>query len=365
MIASQSLRKNEIDVLLEALRSHGFRTLAPTVRDGAAMWGEVTEGADLPWGWRDEQAPGHYRLQEGDAKRCFDIVHGPQSLKNETFAAAEPLMRVKRVDGNLTFESCTPEAPPTVLIGVRACDLAALAIQERVFCEGEHADAHFQSRRSSLLLVAVNCTRAHSTCFCASMQSGPEAKEGYDLVLTELDDQFLIEAGSERGEEILTGLPLHVADDKTRQSAREAIAACAAGQTRSIDQSNLPEALYRTDNHPRWQQVAERCLSCANCTMVCPTCFCHRVEEAPSMDGETSERTRIWDSCFSPEHSYIHGKNMRPDTQHRYRLWLTHKLASWIDQFGSSGCVGCGRCITWCPVGIDITEEASALMEKP
>ncbi|HKJ82698.1 MAG TPA: 4Fe-4S dicluster domain-containing protein [Mariprofundaceae bacterium] len=364
-MAAQVLQKRDMDALFGVLQARGFRTLAPTVQDGTAMWREVADSAELPWGWRDEQAPGHYRLHQGDAGRCFDLVHGPQSLKNQTFVAEEPLMRVKRVDGELTFESCVPEPVPTALIGVRACDLAALGIQDRVFAEGEHADARFRSRRSSLLLVAVHCTRAQPTCFCASMQTGPEAKGGYDLALTELDDRFLIQVGSNQGASILSELPTESADCRTQERARRAVEACAESQTRGIDRSNLPGALYETDNHPRWQQVAERCLSCANCTMVCPTCFCHRVEETPSLDGEASERTRLWDSCFSSEHSYIHGKNMRPDTKHRYRLWLTHKLASWIDQFGTSGCVGCGRCITWCPVGIDITEEAAALMEKP
>ena len=97
--------------------------------------------------------------------------------------------------------------------------------------------------------------------------------------------------------------------------------------------------------------------------MVCPTCFCTTVEDHSDLAGETAERVRSWDSCFTLDFSYVHGGSVRTETQSRYRQWMTHKLASWIDQFGTSGCVGCGRCITWCPVGIDITEEAAAIRQ--
>jgi sulfhydrogenase subunit beta (sulfur reductase) len=116
--------------------------------------------------------------------------------------------------------------------------------------------------------------------------------------------------------------------------------------------------------HPRWDDVAKRCLSCTNCTMVCPTCFCSTVNEVNDLAGEKTTRERVWESCFNEEHSHTAGGAVHPTTKSRYRQWLTHKLATWIDQFGTSGCVGCGRCITWCPVGIDITEEVAA-MEGP
>ena len=128
-----------------------------------------------------------------------------------------------------------------------------------------------------------------------------------------------------------------------------------------LDTSDLPELLYKNLEHPRWDDVAERCLSCTNCTMVCPTCFCHSIEDVPDLDSQRSERVRLWDSCFNFDHAHTAGGNMRPDIRSRYRQWLTHKLASWIDQYGVSGCVGCGRCITWCPVAIDITEEVAAI----
>jgi ferredoxin len=131
-----------------------------------------------------------------------------------------------------------------------------------------------------------------------------------------------------------------------------------------MESRDVKDLLYRNLEHPRWDEVATRCLSCANCTMVCPTCFCTTVEDVTDLSGEHAERWQRWDSCFTQAFSYVHGGSVRPSTKAKYRQWMTHKLATWLDQFGSSGCVGCGRCITWCPVGIDITEEVRAIRES-
>jgi ferredoxin len=129
---------------------------------------------------------------------------------------------------------------------------------------------------------------------------------------------------------------------------------------RSLDTADLPGLLARNLEHPRWEEVAKRCLSCGNCTLVCPTCFCSDVSDVSDVSG-TVERQRRWASCFDLDHSYLHGGPVRLTTASRYRQWLTHKLSTWWDQFDESGCVGCGRCLTWCPVGIDLTEEAAAI----
>ncbi len=248
------------------------------------------------------------------------------------------------------------------MLGARACDLAGLAIQDHIFLKDRYGDPYYEARRKGLLVIAVNCTRALATCFCASMETGPQATSRFDLVLTELDDVFLIEAGSGAGRGLLAELSLPSASQELGTDAARRIDACAQSQVRRLDQSRLPQALYDAHEHPRWDDVAARCLACGNCTMVCPTCFCHQAEEPADLTQQYSEHLRLWDSCFTQEHGYIHGKNIRPTTKDRYRMWLTHKLASWIDQFGTSGCVGCGRCITWCPVGIDLTEELPALL---
>ena len=200
------------------------------------------------------------------------------------------------------------------------------------------------------------------------MNTGPKATSGFDLGLTELlphgRHYFLVEVGSERGVEVLSAVPHQPANDADRQHADHILDDTTRHMGRRLDTRGIIELLYRNYEHPQWDKVTERCLSCANCTMVCPTCFCTTVEDVTDLTGEHAERWRRWDSCFTVDFSYIHGGSVRATPRSRYRQWMTHKLATWIDQFGVSGCVGCGRCITWCPVGIDITVETGAIRES-
>jgi ferredoxin len=360
---SALLPKSLFQRLLDTLKAGGYRIVGPAVREGAVMWDTIRQVADLPIGWRDVQEPGRYRLEQTGATRIFDVVHGPQSLKPFTFAPREQLLVIEKKNGRVSAQPTLPKGERVAVLGTRACDLAGLAIQDHIFLNDAYRDPYYQAHREGLFVIAVNCTRALATCFCASMDSGPRAQSGFDLALTELDEVFLVEAGTAAGQEIVSALTLAPATATQVREADEQIEACARSQTRQLDRSQLPQTLYDAHEHPRWDDVASRCLACGNCTMVCPTCFCHTVEEVPDLTHTHSEHSRLWDSCFTQEHGYIHGKNIRPTIKDRYRMWLTHKLASWIDQFGTSGCVGCGRCITWCPVGIDLTEELPALLK--
>jgi sulfhydrogenase subunit beta (sulfur reductase) len=358
------LPKQSFQSLLDVLRAQGYRVMGPTRRDAAIVWDEIRSWEDLPIGWRDTQEPGQYRLERSDSSRLFDVVLGPESLKRFAFAPREPLLVIERSKKKMTVDPTTPIGEKLAVLGARPCDLAGLAMQDRIFLRDAYADPYYRARRESLLTIVVNCTRALSTCFCASMGTGPRAKMGFDLTLTEQDHGFVIEAGSASGEQILDALHLTPASENQLTEANAQIEACAQSQTRRLETAELPQALYNAHDHPRWDEVATRCLACTNCTMVCPTCFCHAVEDTSDLSLERSEQSRVWDSCFTPNHGYIHGKNFRPTIKDRYRMWLTHKLGSWMDQFGASGCVGCGRCITWCPVGIDLTEELPALLKR-
>jgi ferredoxin len=360
------LARHDFHTLFEALQRRGYTIVGPTVRDEAIVYDELRSDADLPIGWTDEQDPGRYRLHRRNDSAAFGYAVGPHSWKKFLFPPARRLWSAERGQDGVAYQADSSTTPKLAFLGVRACELNAIAIQDRVFL-GAYRDPAYASRRREAFLIAVNCSTPAHTCFCASMNAGPEARTGFDLVLTELLDesrhQFLIAAGTAAGAEVLAELPVQPATTNDKQAAAEVLSSTARGMGRHLETRGLKEALYAGYEHPRWEEVAQRCLTCANCTMVCPTCFCSSVEDVTDLTGTRAERWRKWDSCFTMDFSTVAGGTVRASARSRYRQWLTHKLATWHDQFGTSGCVGCGRCITWCPVGIDITEEARALCE--
>ncbi len=361
-----SLSTSDLDMLLGALKADGYMVVGPKVSEGAIIYDEVASTADLPEGWTDSQQPGKYRLSKRDDKALFGYAVGPHSWKKFLFPSGLKLWSARRGDdGSLSIEKPDEEPPRYAFIGVRGCELAAMRVQDRVFSGGAYKDPDYTARRERAFIVAVNCGQAAETCFCVSMGTGPGVDSGYDISLTELiedgSSRFVAEAGSETGRKFLGQLEATAASVSDVSAAAGVVERTAASQTRSIDTDGIKEVLYATREDARWDDVASRCLSCTNCTMVCPTCFCHSVTETSDLQMTSFDHTREWDSCFSMEFTYVAGGVVRDTTRSRYRQWLTHKLGSWIDQFGTSGCVGCGRCIAWCPAGIDITEEAAAL----
>jgi formate hydrogenlyase subunit 6/NADH:ubiquinone oxidoreductase subunit I len=357
----------ELDALLGALRERGHTLLGPTVRDGAIVLGEIGGAAELPVGWTDEQAGGRYRLRRRDDAAYFGYAVGPHSWKRYLHPPAVVRWRARRHNDGFVAEPDTAPPPRYAFVGVRPCELAAILVQDRVFLGEPFVDPAYRSRRESAFVLAASCGSPAGTCFCSSMGTGPRAGPGFDLALTEVIDghrhDLVVEVGTERGAEVAASAPHRVAEAKDLYDARAVLAAAEGSMDHALDTEGLKEILYRHYEDPRWDEVAKRCLACANCTMVCPTCFCATVEDETDLVGAATERRRIWDSCFSQEFSYIHGGSVRTSGGARYRQWITHKLATWHDQFGVSGCVGCGRCITWCPVGIDITAEARAVRQ--
>jgi len=357
------LERKHFSRLLSVLVAQGYRVIGPQVRHGTIVFDDLDDVAQLPRGYLDQQSPGQYRLTHTDSPWWFAWVNGPAALKPWVFASDEPLWQVQRdAQAQLHFSAVQATVQPVAILGVRACDLAALALQDQHFLHGDYPDPYYRARRGKLLLIAVQCSRAAATCFCSSTGDGPHVSTGYDLVLSELETGFVLRAGSEAGNAILQHLPTHTAS-MPQLAAVEQRVAQAALQQRQLPRTNIPATLMHNLAHPHWQEVAQRCLACGNCTQVCPTCFCHREEDRADLNGEQSTHARVWDSCFTAGHSYIHGITLRANTEQRYRQWLTHKFATWQAQYGRSGCVGCGRCITWCPVGIDVTEELAQLCE--
>lgn len=368
--AAVVLEPGAVDALIGELRGRGYRVVGPTVRNGAVVLAELAGSGDLPGGWRDNQDAGRYELVRRDDPALFGPSHGPQSAKQFFFPPRERLWSATRdADGRVHMSPAPAdeEEPPLALVGIRPCDVRAVAVQDRVFLAGAHPDPWYRRRRERAFIVTVECTEPGGTCFCASMGAGPWAEEGFDLAVVEVVGEsghhLLVRPGTDRGREVLETLPHRPASAAELGEGRRRVEEAAGRMGRRMETAGLPELLRATLEHPRWDDVAGRCLACANCTMVCPTCFCSAAEEVTDLAGEHAERWRRWDSCFTLSHSFIHGGSVRSSTRARYRQWLTHKLGTWHDQFGESGCVGCGRCITWCPVGIDITEEVAALRE--
>jgi ferredoxin len=374
------LPPDALDVLIPVLRERGYRVLGPTVRDGAIVYDEIDDAGQLPTGWTDIQEPGRYRLERRADGALFGYAVGPHSWKGHLLPPRLRLLRARQADGGRVeiSEEPTPEVP-TALIGVRSCELRAIATQDRILAgrvgpDGRRAavaDRDYAARRAALFVVAVSCHEPGGTCFCASMGTGPAVQDGYDLALTELltgSHRLLAEAGTDTGAAVLAEVaarresrPTTAADHADADAAN---ARACARMGRSVEADGLRDLLAATYEHPRYDDVTSRCLTCGNCTMVCPTCFCVTVEDTGDLAGG-AERVRVWESCFSLDHSYVHPGPVRASPRARYRQWLTHKFGTWHDQFGESGCVGCGRCITWCPVGIDVTEELAALRGAP
>lgn len=370
--ATVILDRAGIDSLIVTLSDQGYRTVGPIVRDGAIVPGAISGVDSLPTGWHDVQAPGSYRLYRDDDAELFGWSVGPQSWKAAFLPASQILWQTSAMDPTALVEP-EPDEAPLAVIGARACDSAGLALLDEVFLGGAHIDRSYQRRRQPAFVIVAECTTPAATCFCSSMNSGPQADHGFDLALIELGtnsaanrereepSRYLLRVGSERGGILLEAISaVRLATPSELDERSTLLEHAAATMGRALDTSGLRELLARNIEHPQWKEVAERCLSCGNCTMVCPSCFCTDVNDVTDLRGGI-ERQRHWASCFDLQHSYLHGGAVRSSSSSRYRQWAVHKLSTWHDQFGTSGCVGCGRCITWCPVGIDITQEVAGI----
>ncbi|MTE15214.1 4Fe-4S dicluster domain-containing protein [Nocardia aurantiaca] len=354
-----------LDRLITVLREHGYRVVGPQVRDSAIILDELDSGAALPAGWGVHTDAGRYRLHRREDEAVFSHSAGPGSWKQFLLP---PHRRIAKLDADLNSEAVQEIPTPTAFLGVRGCDLAAIATLSRVLGGGAHPDPAFAARRSELFIVGVNCIEPGGVCFCASMGTGPGVSSGYDLALTERLDhtghRFLVEAGSDAGARIITDLVSQPASADEISAARSEVASAAGRMGRTMPDVDVREVVRRSRESPQWQEIASRCLTCANCTMVCPTCFCTSTEDVTDLTGEHAERWERWASCYELDFSYLHGGSVRQSGESRYRQWLTHKLSTWHDQFGESGCVGCGRCIAWCPASIDLTVEVARFAES-
>lgn len=348
-----------------SLQQKGYEVIGPRHSDGVIVYDRIHSIDDLPAGFVDELTSGMYRLTNNGSRQFFGYTIPPQSWKRFLYPPRRELFAFRKDGKSFGPARQDDKTSSYAFVGVRACELNAISIQDRVFSSGDYRDEGYLSARKRNFIIAVNCNHAGENCFCTSMGTGPKAETGFDIVLTEImngdSHYFVAETGSDAGASLMEGVGAGRADESDVDAANETIRKGSAEVTKSMDISDLPKLLSDNTDHPQWDDVAKRCLTCGNCTMVCPTCFCSTVEDTTDLTGRIAVRTRTWDSCFTMDFAKVSGGNFRISAKSRYRQWLTHKLSSWTEQFGVSGCVGCGRCITWCPVGIDLTAEVAAI----
>ncbi len=371
------LPKESLDALIAALRQQQYAVIGPVIHDRAIRLEQVQRADQLARGVRDEQDGGQYRLLDGNEELLFEHVVGPDSAKKFFFPPKQELFSLHVQGEQFVIDKTGPAAPKLAILGLRPCDLAAIAVQDRVFgyhqpagdeapwasgfrCESE---LYYTQAREQSLLIAVNCVRPGGTCFCASWGNGPQVNQQmpYDLAMTEMRKGFVIRSKTKKGAAIIDSLSLREANDAEVELEGLMLQRAAEHMGRQLQTDDLPQLLDRAIDSPHWDHVAKRCLSCGNCTMVCPTCFCSTVSDSDDLATGSTTRTREWESCYTHQFSYTTSGPVRSSIRARYRHWLRHKLDTWHDQFGVSGCVGCGRCITWCPVGIDLTAEVESI----
>lgn len=355
------LAPQDLNRIFEQFKTGGYKIVGPTIRDNAIVYDEIQDVKDLPVGLTDEQKPGSYRLKRRGDNALFGYVVGPQSWKKFLFPPLLTIWEAKRSNGKFELIEPNFEAQKFVFVGVRACEISAILIQDKIFGEGQYKDLNYLKIRENVFLIAVNCNEPGDNCFCLSTGTGPRVLTGYDIVLTEVvsdgEHYLLARAGTEEGKEMLEMLGFAEATKEEIEKADKVSSDAIKKFKKEVDLEGIVELLQSNYESPLWDKVSEKCLTCANCTMVCPTCFCNTIEDVTDLSGQNAKRVRRWDSCFTLEFSYIHGGSLRYSTMSRYRQWMVHKLSTWKNQFGMLGCVGCGRCITWCPVGIDIVEN--------
>lgn len=356
--------------LVERLGRLGYVVIAPVRRGEVIVYDQITSAEQIARGVRDEQEGGRYRLVEGEASLLFEYVVPADGAKRYLFPPEQSLLSLHVEEGRFVIDEAGPSVRKIALLGIRPCELAAIRVQDKVFgledtramrCESE---AFYAQTRQQAITIVVNCCRPGGTCFCVSMGTGPEAQDGFDLSLTELREGFIVKVGSPKGQEVVDGIGVREATGSELELAELKLARAREHMGRQLATEGLRELLDAAVESPQWDEVAGRCLSCGNCTMVCPTCFCSTVQDWTDLSGRQAMRKRQWESCFTHEFSYLTAGPVRHTIRGRYRHWLRHKLGTWHEQFGCSGCVGCGRCITWCPVGIDLTQEVAALRSR-
>jgi sulfhydrogenase subunit beta (sulfur reductase) len=315
--------------------------------------------------------------ESGSPVVLFDrIAAGPDAVldfANTRMSAKEVFF--PRTEVMFLYDGLQVEEPPRaegerVLFGVRPCDAASFCLLDSVFDTPEYPSVYYGDRRARTYVVVIGCTRPLNTCFCTTVGSGPCDDKGADVLLSDVGTKYVVQAITEKGESLLEGAVLlqEATPDDLREQARLAQEA-AQRVSSGVVIEGLKERLDTMFDNPLWALVAEKCLGCGVCAYVCPTCHCFDVlDEAdwPGVAGESrGRRVRIWDCCQYPLFTqHASGHNPRPSGTGRIRQRIMHKFHYFVENFGETACIGCGRCVRNCPVNLDIREVLNRIMER-
>jgi len=319
------LPKKDLDQTLQSWAAHA-EVYAPQKREGFSQFLPYEVGAELLL-----TEPHNTRFPP----KAFFL---PQS---------ETLLTYNRRLNQL--ETPTLQVSPRIIFGIRPCDAHAIPLLDTVFATQENPDPYWQARREQTVLIGLGCNLPATTCFCTSVESGPFAQAGLDALLTDLGEAYLVETFTERSEVLFTNLLPAEPSDKEKALTIQQQAKAMLEPVFTTD--GLKEHLDQIFDSKLWGEFAQSCLGCGICTFLCPTCFCFDIVD----EAQRDERVRNWDTCMFRVYSLeASGHNPRPTRAERTRQRLMHKFSYWLEYAHQLGCTGCGRCVRYCPVGLDI-----------
>jgi ferredoxin len=331
------IERSAMDSLIGLLHKKGYQVFGPVHKGPDYVFGSINKASEL----------------------ALDYVTTILSPKKYLYPPSEKLFKFNSETFAINASDGTGKQ---AILAVHPCDLSAISFLDKVRTSGTFEDPKYKERRDNTLIIGMNCGKSGDQCFCASFGTGPDAKQGYDLLLTDLGDRYLVETGSDSGKAVVTDLKLKKASaadsqekDRRTKSVRQSI-------KRSINTEGLPKQLDKNFNHEIWAKLKDDCYSCGSCTTVCPTCYCYNVVDNLDFSLKEGERVRNWDSCQLFEFGAVaQGGNFRRERDSRVKQWIYHKLNYSQPQFGSFGCTGCGRCIKNCTKGIDVTDVVNKI----
>lgn len=326
----KKLRKADLKKFAKALIEN-YRVFAPVEVEGTSSFREIRSPEEIHLDSQNSRIP-------------------PKGI---LFPQSEVMFRYTREKGRVSSQSTEQVDKAMVLFGVRPCDVKAIGLLDFTFDGQDYKDVYFVNKRRNTIVIGLGCLSPRTTCFCTSFKIGPFSKEGSDLFLTDIGDWWLIDALTKKGEELIKKGPFEDTTDEDLRLGEKVEEKALHKITSRVELNGLKEKLDQMVESPFWESLYEKCLGCAVCTYLCPTCYCFDIQdEAVNSRGA---RVRNWDSCMFPLYSLeTSGHNPRPTGGERWRQRLNHKFNYYVELHNQPACVGCGRCILNCPVNIDI-----------